>query len=241
MAHHLLGPVVVHRLLSPWDASLETAYWVTLVGEHMIGLLLVAYVLNRLPILRRWKIVFFLVCALNTIPFTYGLNYTFFRALGAVALLVAASRMRAPGWAFGWLFAGQVISLGISPEMGFRFAAAGIASAVYMVFIAGRAWLACVVSPLVAAVVFFMMAGPGYLRMLKMFAHGIYNFVVEPLPHVLLFLLAFVWLVPLALARSMLDADTNTPLLMALYVFPLRSYPSPSGGRMLDTFFSMGS
>ncbi len=81
MAHHLLGPVVVHRLLSPWDASLETAYWVTLVGEHMIGLLLVAYVLNRLPILRRWKIVFFLVCALNTVPFTYGLNYTFFRAL----------------------------------------------------------------------------------------------------------------------------------------------------------------
>ncbi len=149
--------------------------------------------------------------------------------------------MRAPGWALGWLFAGQVISLGISPEMGFRFAAAGIAYAVYMVFIAGRAWLACVVSPLVAAVVFFMMAGPGYLRMLKMFAHGIYNFVVEPLPHVLLFLLAFVWLVPLALARSMLDADTNTPLLMALYVFPLRSYPSPSGGRMLDTFFSMGS
>ena len=103
------------------------------------------------------------------------------------------------------------------------------------------AWLACVVSPLVAAVVFFMMAGPGYLRMLKMFAHGIYNFVVEPLPHVLLFLLAFVWLVPLALARSMLDADTSTPLLIALYFFPLRSYPLSSGGRMLDTFCSMGS
>ena len=48
---------------------------------------------------------------------------------------------------------------------------------------------------------FFLLAGDGYLRMLKLFARGIANFVVEPNPYILVFLFALVWLVPLTLAR----------------------------------------
>ncbi len=223
------GPVAIHWMLSPWHVSLKAAYLATLVVEHVVGLLLVAFVLNSLPILQRWKIILFLACAPNAIPFSYGLNYTFSRALGSAALLVVATRTRSVWKAFVWLFVGQVISLGISPEMGFGFAAAGIAYAAYMLFTIGRAWLACVVSPVLAAGFFFAVAGAGYLRMLKLFAHGIYNFVVGPLPHILIFLLALVWFVPVFIARCIHKSEASTPMLIALYVFSIALLPVAFG------------
>ena len=46
------------------------------------------YVINRLPILRKWKIVFLLICLLHTYPFDFGLNYTFLRFALPIAFLV---------------------------------------------------------------------------------------------------------------------------------------------------------
>jgi hypothetical protein len=37
--------------------------------------------------------------------------------------------------------------------------------------------------------------------MLALFSRGIGNFIVEPLPHILIFLCALVWLVPIMLAE----------------------------------------
>ena len=223
------GPVVVHALLSPWHVPLAAAYFVTLVAEHVIGLLLVAYVLNSLPIVRKWKIVVFLFCAPLAVPFTYGLNYTFFRALGSVAVLVAAVRLKSVWQIAGCLAVGEVISLGISPEMGFAFGAASVAFAAYKFLADGKVWLAAIVSPVVGAAIFFVAAGPGYLRMLKLFAHGVYNLVVQPLPHILLFLFALVWLVPIALAQSLGEKESNAPLLLALYVFSIALLPVAFG------------
>src|ERR1700761_6472 len=73
------GPIFLHKLLLPFHATTTGAYYGTLVLEHVTGLLLVVYVLDCLPILRRWKIVFLLLCLVQTYPFGFGLNYTFFR------------------------------------------------------------------------------------------------------------------------------------------------------------------
>jgi hypothetical protein len=219
------GPAIVHAILSPLHASTATAYYTTLVLEQVIGLLLVAYVLDRLPILRRWKIVFLLLCLLHTYPFGFGLNYTFLR----FAFLVLAARQTKP-WAFGGcLFAGQAASLALSPEMGFAFGASSIAYATYYFFTAGRAWLVAVVAPFAATVAFLLLAGAGYLRMLKLFARGIANFVVEPIPYILVFLFALVWLVPLILARFFREARPEAPLLAALYVFSVAMLPVAFG------------
>jgi hypothetical protein len=84
-------------------------------------------------------------------------------------------------------------------------------------------------APPAAMAVFLLLSGAGYLRMLKLFAHGIANFIVEPLPYILVFLFALVWLVPLMLARSLLEARPETALLAALYIFSVALLPVAFG------------
>jgi hypothetical protein len=223
------GPVIVHAMLSPFHASTATAYYATLVLEHVIGLLLVVYVLDHLPILRNYKIVFLLLCLIHTYPFGFGLNYTFLRFILPVAFLVLAAKQTQPWVLAACLFAGQAASLSLSPELGFAFGASSLAYAAYYFFTVGRAWLVAVAAPPAATVAFLLLAGGGYLRMLKLFARGIANFVVEPLPYVLVFLFALVWLVPLMLARSFREARCEAPLLGALYVFSVALVPVAFG------------
>ena len=223
------GPVIVQAFLSPLHVSTTSAYYTTLVLEHMLGLLLMVYVLDRLPILRKWKIVFLLLCLLHTYPFGFGLNYTFFRFVLPIAFLILASRQTRP-WPFAaCLFAGQAASLSLSPEMGFAFGASSIAYAAYFLFTAGRAWLVALIAPAAATGAFLVLAGAGYLRMLKLFARGIANFVVEPIPYVLVFLFALIWLAPLMLARSVREARPEAPLLATLYVFSVALVPVAFG------------
>jgi len=223
------GPVIVQVLLSPLHVSTAAAYYVTLVLEQVIGLLLVVYVLDRLPILRKWKIVFLLLCLLHTYPFGFGLNYTFLRFVLPIAFLVLAASQTKP-WPMGaCLFAGQAASLSLSAEMGFAFAASSIAYAAYYFFKAGRAWLVAMLAPFAATAAFLLLAGAGYLRMLKLFAHGIANFVVEPIPCILVFLFALIWLAPLMLARFFREPRPEAPLLAALYIFSVALLPVAFG------------
>jgi hypothetical protein len=223
------GPVIVHSLLSPLHASTTTAYYLTLVLEAVVGFLLVVYALNRLPILRRWKVVFLLLALLHTYPFNFGLNYTFLRFVLPIAFLILAARQSRPWPLAACLFAGQIASLSLSPEAGFAFGASSIAYATYYVFTAGKAWLVAVGAPLAATVAFLLLTGGGYLRMLKLFARGIANFIVEPIPYILVFLFALVWLIPVTLARFFREGRQEAPLLAALYIFSVALLPVAFG------------
>jgi hypothetical protein len=65
--------------------------------------------------------------------------------------------------------------------------------------------------------------------MLKLFARGIANFVIEPLPYVLVFLFALVWLVPLMLARFFREERSEAPMLGAVFVFSVALLPVAFG------------
>ena len=65
--------------------------------------------------------------------------------------------------------------------------------------------------------------------MLKLFANGVYNFIVQPLPHIVVFLFALVWLVPCALAAIYRQRRKEFPMLMALYVIGLALLPVAFG------------
>ncbi len=223
------GPVWIRALLGPAHLSLTTAYYVTLVLEHCVGLLLVAYILNCLQVARTWKIVFFLLAALQTYPFSIGLNYTHFRFVAPIALLIGSTQQKKIVTTALCLFAGEFISLSLSPEMGFAFAAAGTAYGMYLVFVKQYTWILAAGSPAISALVFLAVAGSGYLRMLKLFAHGIYNLVVEPLPYILVFVFALVWLVPRSLAGSLQARLHDAPRLAAVYVFALALLPVAFG------------
>jgi hypothetical protein len=223
------GPVVMRALLSPFRISLTTAYFITLVLEHVIGLLLLAWIINSLPLLRKWKTLIFLLGVLNAVQPNFGLNYTLLRFFLPAAFIVFASKQRVPLKVAAALLAGQVFCMSVSPEMGFAFAAASVAYAGWHFFTEGTRWLIAVASPFFAVAIFLLLVGDGYLRMLKLFSKGLYNLVVEPLPHILLFLFALVWLVPAVLAIFFREKRQEFPLLAALYVVALGLLPVAFG------------
>ncbi len=223
------GTIFVRGILSPFHVSLTGAYYTTLVIEHIAGLLLVAYVIDSLRMLRKWRILLYVLCAVGTLQLNLGLNYTFFRFLVAPAFLVLAARRRKPWGVAACFFAGEAINLALSPEIAFAFGAASVAYGAYFCYTEGRAWLIAAAAPFVAAVGFLLLIDRSYLLMLRLFAKGINNFVVEPLPHVLVFLFALVWLVPCLLARGFRERRPDAPGLTALYVFSLALLPVAFG------------
>ncbi len=223
------GPIAMRIILTPFHVSLTGAYFTTLVLEQIVGFLLVAWVINSLKILRKWKTFFFLLCAPLTLQLSFGLNYTFLRFIVPAAILVLASKLQRPWTVAACLFAGEVVSLAISPEMGFAFGAGSVVYAAYHFFTDGAAWFLGVGAPFVATTAFLIVAGDGYLDMLKLFARGLYNFIVEPLPHILVFLFAFIWLVPSVLAFLFRQGRKEAPLLVSLYILALALLPAALG------------
>ncbi len=223
------GPVAVKAILSPFHVSETGAYLATLVLEIIIGLLFVAYVIDHLPMSKQWKAVIFTLFAVGMFVGNMGLNHTFFRFASPLAFLMMASQRKRPSAAALWIFAGEAVCLGISPEIGFAFFVGSLAFAVYCSFTQGRAWLLGVAAPILSAMVFLLMAGRPYLRMVGMFSHGVYGFPVEPLPHILLFLFAMVWLVPISLARFFRQRSPEAPMLAALFLVSVALLPAAFG------------
>ena len=144
----------------------------------------------------------FSLFALGMFVGNMALNHTFLRFASPMAFLMMTSQRKRPWSAALWISAGEAICLGLSPDMGFAFLAGSLGFALYRWYTLGRDWLLCVAAPILSALGFMWIVGPSYLHMLGMISHGVYNFPIEPLPYVALFLFALVWLVPVGIARS---------------------------------------
>jgi hypothetical protein len=91
------GPVAMRAMLSPFHVSESGSFLVTLVIESVVGLLLMVYVIDHLPMSKRWKTVIFVLFALGMFVGNMGPNYTFFRFGTPLALLVMVSERRRVG------------------------------------------------------------------------------------------------------------------------------------------------
>jgi hypothetical protein len=223
------SPIATRAMLHPFHASMADAYLATLVLETVIGLLLVAYVTDHLPMSRRWKAVIFALIAASMVVGNMGLNYTYCRFAAPIAFLTMVSQRKRLWAAALWIFAGEMVCLGLSPEIGLAFLASSFAFALYKCFTQERAWILGVATPFLSATAFLLIAGRPYLRMLGMFSRGISSFPVEPLPFVLLFLFALVWLVPLSLATFFRQQRSEAPILAAFYVVTVALLPAAFG------------
>jgi hypothetical protein len=222
-------PIGMRAILSPFHVSAAVAYLVTLVLEVMIGLLLLAYVINQLPMSKLWRAIIFLLLATGMIVGNMGLNHTFVRFTPQLVFLVLAWKCRR-GWeAALWIFVGQAVCLGLSPEIGFAFLAGSFAFALYRCFTQGRSWAWAAAAPIVSATLFLVHEGSAYLQRLGGSAHGAYSFPVEPLPFILVFLFALVWLVPVSLADFFRERRAEAPMLATLYLMSLALLPAAFG------------
>ena len=221
-------PIWIRAILTPLHVSLTAAYSLALLLEEMLGLLMLVYTTNSLPMARGWKILFIVLSTCLALPPNLGSNYTLFRFIAPCFFLVLA-RGRSLWTVVLVSLLGEICCLGISPEMGFSFLTASASLATYQVFAQGRRWFLAVAAPILAVPIFLLLAGTGYLRMLALFAHGLLNLVVEPEPHTIIFLFAVIWLVPSMLAQRFREHRTEAPLLCALYVSGLALLPVAFG------------
>lgn len=219
------GPIWLQSALSPLHVSLTVAYCLTMLTEQVIGLLLLAYTLNNLEISARSRTVFFLLCVLLSVPVNVGINYTFFRFIVPASALVLLSRLRSPLLATAWAAAAEVLCLCISPEMGLSFLLGSTGFSLYKSTYVRRAWLSPACASFCAALLFLLSNRTGYLRMLGLFAGGINNLIVEPVPFVLIFLFAFVWLVPRYIADQIRQRSPQAPPALALYLSAVALLP----------------
>jgi hypothetical protein len=222
-------PIGVRAILSPFHVSTASAYLLTLVLQVMAGLLLLAYLINHIPMSKPWRAVIFLLLSVGMMVGNMGPNHTFVRFTPQLVFLVVASKCKR-GWeAALWIFAGEAACLGLSPEIGFAFLVGSFAFALYSYFTQGRMWAWAVAAPIVSAMVFLILEGWPYLNRLGGSAHGLYSFPVEPLPFVLVYLFALVWMVPLCLARFFRQRKAEAPMLAALYLMSLALLPAAFG------------
>lgn len=223
------GPIWIRSALSPLHVSAAAAYLVTLTLETVSGILMVAYVIDNLPMSRRWKGVIFLLGALGMVPANMGLNYTFFRFATPLAFLVMASRRRRLWAQVLWMVVGQAVCLGVSPEIGFAFFWSSFAYGVYQCFTKGWRWAAVAAASVLSVAGFLLIVGRPYLRMVRLFAHGVMSLPIEPLPHICLVLFGLVWLVPACLACLFRQRRPEAPMLAALFVASLGLLPAAFG------------
>jgi hypothetical protein len=175
-------PIAVRAILSPFHVSTAGAYLLTLVLEVMVGLLLLAYLINHLPMSKRWRAIIFLLLSAGMMVGNMGPNHTFVRFAPQLVFLVLAWK-RKRGWeAAVWIFAGQALCLGLSPEIGFAFLVGSFAFGLYCYFTRGRTWAWAAAAPIVSAMLFLIIEGWPYLNRVGSSAHGVYSFPVEPLP-----------------------------------------------------------
>lgn len=210
--------VLLHRLL---HTGWLTAYLLILMLDASLGLVLLAYVLNALPIHghdRRFGFILLAIGALNPL---LGLNYTLLRFLAPFAILLFGTRSPSLTRTTLLFAAGEILLLGISPELGFAFLIATLASTGLNVWSHGARWLLLITAPVVGATVFLLLAGKPYLRMLNSFSHGALNLPVAPYPHILVFLFALVWLVPRALGVAFRQNPDESTRLLAFYALGL--------------------
>ena len=242
-------PVWLWRLLGSGPISVGTCYVVVLAVWNVLGLALVWFTLNRLP-LRLWtRRVLFAVCLLETLHPLFGPNYSLGKfALPTTALLWGAS-VRDPLRRTLALAAGLFAALMVSPELGIGFAAAIVVLAVAGAVrnpSARAGWLLVLVAVPAAYGGFVFLYGTAFLDRLRHASGGALNMVIQPMPDMLVFCLAVVWMAPVAVGlyltrspRSTESVGDDGPALLAVFVLALGMLPGALGrSDPLHVFFN---
>ena len=225
----LYFPVAIETLLRPLHVGAQGSYYAALGIMQMAGLVLLYVTLEALPLSKSIKTITLCVFTLGTLCPLLGLNYTLVRSLLPFSTLLFASRARSP-LRLSILFSlGEVLQLAVSPELGVAFAAGACFFACGRCYRQGLSFVPAIAAPFLGAAAFLAIVGKAYLDSIAKFSSGCLNLVVQPLPYILFFLFAAVWLVPVMLARRCRDREDDAVLMLSLSVVCLGLLPAALG------------
>lgn len=222
-------PLMFIRLLAPLGVSMAAAYLLSLIVMESLGVALLFYTVNALPMRRPLKAAAFTLitfCAFDTL---LGLNYAILRCVIPFAAVVLLTKQKSLRSAMAVACLGEGLLLAISPELGIAFGAAAVFYGGYRKFILNWKWLGVSLAAVIGGLIFAACIGRDYFVSLSQYAHGRDNLILEPQPFGLVLLVAVVALAPLAVADGWSrrnDAENpNTAMLIALYIAMLGMLP----------------
>ena len=227
------GPLLVYPeiwLSGLLHISVTAAYYIILPLESAIGLLMLAYVLNGVPTSGSLRRAAFILLAFGAITPHLGLNYTYFRFASPLAILLFGMRQPSLWRCVLALSLGEGLELLISPEIGLAMGVGLAAFGSLKAWASGWRWLLATLIPLATLALLLLTLGQPFLRSAVNFSRGALNLPVGPYPHILVFLFATVWLVPVALGRLGRMRDPTEVQLLSLFAVSLAFLP-PALGR----------
>ena len=232
-----LWPTAFIRALAPFGISFTAAYLVSLAAMQSVGIALLFYTVQALPLRRLFKACGFVLIAFGTLNTLLGLNYTLFRFILPMAAAVLLCRQRSVAWAALVAVCGEVACLATSPELGVAFGGSAIVYAIYRGVTGQRQWFLVGTAGVAGAAIFAALAGPAYFFTLGNMAKGGYNLLLTPAPQILALLFVVVVLAPLAVA-TVLRKSSNGALILTLYIAALGMIPAALGRcDAIHTFF----
>ena len=256
----LLEPAVwLQYLLGHVGISVGACYVVMLTLLNVLGVALIWYVLNGLA-LRGWaRRLLFGICCFEALHPLFGPNYSLGKFALPLAVLVWAAGIR-PSLARAFAFAaGLFLSIMVSPELGVGLSGGIVAFSLSGWFCAApgqrSGWLLSLLAPVAGYGTFLLLYGTAFLDRLRHASGGALNLIIQPMPDILVFCFAIVWLAPVAVGlhfRQRRDGLSRTvaeeaswrriaqgPLLLGIYVLALGLLPGALGrADPLHVFFN---
>ncbi len=225
--------------LRPLGVSMGAAYMVSLAALQVLGLGLLFYTLQALPMRRTLKITALLLMTLGSLVPLLGINYALLRFVLPFATLVWLARQTRLLPALAITGAGTMAQFASSPEMGVAFASGVVVFSMYRALTQSGRWLWLLLACVLGAGIFALLVGHGYFLDFSRLANGEYNLIVEPLPHLVLLTFAAVAMAPVAVAGAVRSRSPSAGMLLGIFAAAL-TLLAPALGRCdpIHVFFN---
>jgi hypothetical protein len=205
------------------------AYLLCRAALQTLGLGLLFYTIDALPMRRGLKVAGFVLITFGTLTPLLGINYSLCRFILPFSACVLLSRQKELWRGVAVAGLGEMIQFAVSPELGVAFAAATVMYGLYRSLSSGIRWFWIAVTGCGCGCIFAIVAGRDYLLTLRAFAKGGGNLIPQPLPHLLVLLVAVVALTPLAVTHFVRKRTEIGCMLLAMYAASLALLPAALG------------
>jgi hypothetical protein len=222
-------PAYLEKLLSHAGVSPVAGYMLAEGSLQVLGIGILFYLVQQMPLSRRLKGVALAAITFGTITPQLGSNYSMFRFAIACAALLWIAKHKSLVVQAVLLAVAEAVMLGISPEVGIAFAGGAMAYALYRGVVAGRRWLWLMPVPAMAFGTFALLVDKHYFFTMSNFSKGLLAEIVEPLPNIDIFLFCAVVLCPLAIAGYMRRYGRDAGPMVGVYIVALAMVPSALG------------
>jgi hypothetical protein len=155
-------PAYLEKLLSHAGVSPVAGYMLAEGSLQVLGIGILFYLVQQMPLSRRLKGVALAAITFGTITPQLGSNYSMFRFAIACAALLWIAKHKSLVVQAVLLAVAEAVMLGISPEVGIAFAGGAMAYALYRGVVAGRRWLWLMPVPAMAFGTFALLVDKHY-------------------------------------------------------------------------------